>query len=301
MNILLEDDGRLRAIWRFAVAVVFSIAANSFALMVAQILGRSPRRFDLVYRPTLMFLLLVGYSLLLIGLDRVRGHPLAAMGLGRRGPWLRDTAVGLLLGAGMIVAAVVVIAFVGSLNMHLSLTSRTAKLAAVELVILVSGALAEELMFRGYPFQRLVEAVGATGAIIFFSVLFGAVHLRNPYASAWGFVNTLLVGVLFSIAYLRTRSLWMPWAMHFAWNIMLGLVFGLPVSGLTDFAVLVQSQARGPVWLTGGSYGIEASALGSVVIVLGGVAVLLFVPKREVTKPTPQVSPKTADPSFRSG
>ena len=91
------------------------------------------------------------------------------------------------------------------------------------LAFLISGALAEELMFRGYPFQRLVEAIGAAGAIVVFSVLFGVVHLSNPGASVWGLVNTVAIGVLLSIVYLRTRSLWLPWGLHFAWNTTLGL------------------------------------------------------------------------------
>jgi CAAX protease family protein len=282
MNLLFEADGRLRAIWRFALAVVISIAANFLAAGLAQVFGRSERRFDLVYRPALMLFLLAGFSLLLLVVDRIEGSPLDAMGLRRGGLWLRDAAFGLLLGAGMITIAVAAIAIFGRLETHLTLNSHAAKLAAAELFILITGAMAEELMFRGYPFQRLVEATGATGAVIIFSVLFGAVHLRNPSASAWGLVNTILVGVLFAIAYLRTQSLWMPWGVHFAWNTTLGLVFGLPVSGLTQFAVVVHSRAVGPMWLTGGSYGIEASAVGSFVILLGCVAVLVFVPKREI-------------------
>ena len=52
--------------------------------------------------------------------------------------------------------------------------------------MLIAGSLAEELMFRGYPFQRLVEAIGAGGAILVFSVLFGLVHLMNPGVESVG-------------------------------------------------------------------------------------------------------------------
>ena len=89
--------------------------------------------------------------------------------------------------------------------------------------MLVAGSLAEELMFRGYPFQRLVEAIGAGGAIVVFSVLFGVVHLMNPGANPWGLLNTVVIGVVLSVAYLRTRALWLPWGIHFAWNATLGL------------------------------------------------------------------------------
>jgi hypothetical protein len=141
------------------------------------------------------------------------------------------------------------------------------------LIVLICGALAEELMFRGYPFQRLEEGIGAIGAIAVFSLLFGAVHLVNPGASVWGLVNTILIGIVLAIAYLRTRALWLPLGIHFAWNATLGLLFGLPVSGLRVFNVAVRATTRGPVWLTGGSYGVEASLTGVVVVLLGLLAV----------------------------
>ena len=114
------------------------------------------------------------------------------------------------------------------------------------LIVLLVGALAEELMFRGYPFQHLEEGIGAVGAIVVFSVMFGAVHLSNPGASIWGLINTILIGILLSVAYLRTRALWLPWGIHFGWNFALGFLFGLPVSGLRIFNVVVRTSVTGP-------------------------------------------------------
>jgi hypothetical protein len=108
-----------------------------------------------------------------------------------------------------------------------------------------------------------------TGAIVVLSVLFGAGHLGNPHASFFGVLNTVLVGVLLSIAYLRTKALWLPYGIHLGWNVALGMIFGLPVSGMTAFSVLVKGTASGPKWLTGGEYGLEASLTGTAVILLG--------------------------------
>ena len=141
--------------------------------------------------------------------------------------------------------------------------------AAVVLIVLIFGALAEEMMFRGYPFQRLEEAIGPVGAIAVFSVLFALVHLTNPGASPLGLLNTVLIGIVLAIAYLRTRALWLCWGIHFGWNATLGLLFGLPVSGLRIFNVVVRGSANGPRWLTGGSYGVEASVPGVFAVVVG--------------------------------
>jgi hypothetical protein len=180
--------------------------------------------------------------------------------------------------------AVVPVAIWGNVSFRTNFTSFNLARAAIVLGVLISGALAEELMFRGYPFQQLVEGIGATGAIVVFSVLFGVVHLLNPGATVWGLINTVAIGVLLAIAYLRTRALWLPWGIHFAWNMVLGLILGLPVSGLRLFNVAVHATARGPRWLTGGSYGIEASAPGAFAIVVG-LVIVWMVPLHRLENP----------------
>jgi hypothetical protein len=128
-----------------------------------------------------------------------------------------------------------------------------------------------------------VEWIGPSGAIVVLSALFGAVHLHNPHVSdsrpvqVFAFFNTLLIGIVLALAYLRTKALWLPWGLHLAWNATLGLVFGLPVSGISVFSVLVKAKARGPEWFLGGGYGIEGGALGTILVLLGLVYVLLFL------------------------
>jgi CAAX protease family protein len=157
-------------------------------------------------------------------------------------------------------------------------------------MVLITGSLAEELMFRGYPFQRLVEAVGPAGAIMVFAAMFGLVHLSNPGSNVWGLLNTVAIGVFLSLAFLRTRALWMPWGFHFAWNTTMGLLLGLPVSGLRLFNVAVHATASGPKWLTGGSYGLEASASGVLAIAIG-FFVIWRLPLRSLSGAMPFLPP----------
>jgi uncharacterized protein len=298
MNVITASDGRLRSGWRFVLAALLAYLANVLAASFAASAG-SGRLFELIYRWLALLFVLGAFSLLLVTVDRIDSKPLAAMGLALRKPWLRDIGKGLLLGFAMIALGVGVLAVCTDFNTRVTLSSRSFKLLIVELATLASGAMLEEAMFRGYPFQRLLESAGAMGGVAISSALFGAVHFANPDASLRGFLNTTAMGVLFCLAYLRTRSLWMPWAIHFAWNVSLGVIFGLPVSGITAFSVVVRSRAVGPQWLTGGSYGIEAGALGTAVIVLGILAVVLFVDQRAAD---PQLTAVEADwPNGRDG
>jgi hypothetical protein len=133
----------------------------------------------------------------------------------------------------------------------------------------------EELVFRGYPFQRLVESLGPPGAVAVSSACFGLAHLGNSHHTWISTVNTMLVGIPLSIAYLRTRSLWMPVGMHFTWNYVQGFVFGLPVSGHTFSPCLLKVQVHGSAWLTGSDYGPEGGLLSTVAIVGAGICLFL--------------------------
>ncbi len=276
VTVWVDDEGRLRLGWRIALAILVSLLANVVAIDIAEAFaGGNIRLVDAIYRPLLALILLVTYSFLLISADRVHDGALAAMGLGLRAGWLRELAVGAALGAGMICVAVLVIMAGGHVTFAARFNVHVAGLIVLELFVLFTGAIAEELMFRGYPFQRLVDGLGPSGAIVLVSFLFGLAHIGNPHSSIWALINTVAVGVLLSVAYLRTRRLWLPWGIHFAWNTVLGMIFGLPVSGLTDFSVLVHGRAQGPAWLTGGAYGLEGSATGTAVILLGFIPLML--------------------------
>jgi membrane protease YdiL (CAAX protease family) len=273
VNLFFRPDGILRAGWRVLLGILIAIAANMLAASVAAPLRDTGwLNFDLVYRPLTLVLLIAGFSFLEIFADRTSESPLAAQGLRRR-DWRRDFLLGLAIGASLIVFSVAVIALFGRLSFHLAWSSSALVELLAILIVLSTAAMTEELMFRGYPFQRLVEALGAVPAILVLSALFGYAHSRNPHVSKLAILNTLLVGVLLALAYLRSRALWLPWGIHLAWNAVLGVGFGLPVSGL-DFSVLVKGTAAGPIWLTGGEYGLEASLLGTVAILLGFIPVL---------------------------
>jgi hypothetical protein len=123
--------------------------------------------------------------------------------------------------------------------------------------------------------------VPAIVPILLLSLIFGLLHLGNPNTSMFAIANTVLAGVWLSVAYLKTRNLWFPTALHFTWNWMMGSFFGLPVSGLKTGAgssfLLATSEA--PVWLTGGDYGCEGGAAVTIVVLIG-TALLWRAPLR---------------------
>jgi membrane protease YdiL (CAAX protease family) len=143
-------------------------------------------------------------------------------------------------------------------------------------------ALAEELVFRGFVFQRLLDGLGEWPAQGILGAYFVLTH--SAALSAAGGVrylaatNIFLASLLFGLAFLRTRSLAMPLGMHFAANFTQGTVLGFGVSGSSDGGVLVPVLGRSPKWVTGGAFGLEASVPGLIVVMVAVVALYRWRP-----------------------
>jgi uncharacterized protein len=287
--ILIASAKRPPAIIRFLLAVALVIIAYILTGFALGSLGLSRLGLAL-YSSVLLFLLVCGFCGLLFALDRVRSPLLEALGLQLAGESLRDALVGLGFGTLALSLAVAVVAVDGRARFHYSGAHPAA--LALTLWALAAAAMVEEVTFRGYPLQRLMEALGTPAAVAVTSCLFGLAHISNPHASWWGAVNTAEIGALLALAYVRTRSLWLPWGIHFGWNLALGVGYGLVVSGFSGFSDGIAGNLEGPRWLTGGEYGIEASLTTTVVIAVAIVALLLVVKP----KPAPQLVVADVEP-----
>jgi hypothetical protein len=201
-------------------------------------------------------------------------RPLGSVGLAFHPRWWRELGRGLAVGAAMLFLAIVLEWGCGFA--HFAFTTHPMLGAgSFSFAFFAAAAANEEAVFRGYPFQRLAESITPVGAIVLTSGFFGLAHLANPHRTWISTLNTALVGVPFAIAYLRTRSLWMPMGMHFIWNFLLGFFLGLPVSGFNVPASVFTARVRGPSWLTGGEYGPEGGLLAMAAI-LGAIVYLSF-------------------------
>jgi membrane protease YdiL (CAAX protease family) len=258
---------RVRAFGYVVIAAIYYYFAQGIAVHAAN--GLSSGVWTLfVERSVLLFLLVVGYAAMGRLFNRQR-QPVRDMGLALRPGWPREFALGSALGWGMLIASILPMVLIGGLMVTFWAIPRQFGTLLIDVLVLAVAALAEEVAFRGYPFQRLIEAMGPTLASFVFSIVFAGLHLFNPSAGGSSFLVTVFSSWLLSVAYLRTRALWVCWGWHFAWNASMCLLFGLPVSGLTQFSPVIQSNTVGPAWITGGDYGPEASAVTAVVLLIG--------------------------------
>jgi hypothetical protein len=131
------------------------------------------------------------------------------------------------------------------------------------LFALLIAAAGEEMIFRGYAFQLLIEKIGPFATVLPVGVVFGFAHASNPNATWLGVLNTILWGILLGYAFLRSHDLWLPVGLHYGWNAVLPL-FGVNLSGLTiDVTRYSYRWDLTPLW-SGGSYGPEGGLLTTI-------------------------------------
>jgi membrane protease YdiL (CAAX protease family) len=287
--VLRLPDGRVRPIWRFLIAAILAFAC----WLGVGLLLRPPSIIGGLALIAFAIVAAVNVSIfyaLSLTLDRAT-RPMAYIGFATDVPVARLLTIGFAFGAAMVSLAVLVIAIGGTTSFRWRMDGAMLQAAALQLAVFPVAALHEELLFRGYPFQRLTESIGAWPAVIVLSVLFAVPHLFNPNSTIYAAFNTAAVGSLLGASYLLTRSLWLPWGIHWGWNLVLAVAYGLSVSGF-DTDGPVDGAVMGPEWLTGGAYGIEGGASGSIAIVVG-FAVLLWIVRRPALIGTPAPPPLT--------
>ncbi|MFI5151749.1 MAG: CPBP family intramembrane glutamic endopeptidase [Chitinophagales bacterium] len=130
----------------------------------------------------------------------------------------------------------------------------------IDLGIMFMVALSEEIVFRGYILNNLLESFNRWIALAISAILFTAVHMTNPNYDFIAMMNIFLAGILLGLNYLYTRNLWFAIFFHFSWNLFQGPLLGYSVSGI-HLPALLQTELSGDHLLTGGEFGFEGSVI----------------------------------------
>lgn len=142
-------------------------------------------------------------------------------------------------------------------------------------VAALSGAVIEEVMFRGFLFRLVAGLAGTWWALLVTSALFGAAHAFNPGATVLSSIAIAVeAGVLLGAVYALTGRLWLPIGLHAAWNFTESTVFGMSVSGFGATKGLIVRTLKGPTILTGGEFGPEASIVAVLVCFSAALLIL---------------------------
>ncbi len=266
---LVYGPEKLRAPWRLLLFLVLMIAVLwILGTVTAPLLpDGASGLWAIAYRHSLVVVAAAIASAAMMRLYERK--PFAALGFPAGVEAWRGWWIGAAIGGGLMVALVVLETIVGWLRpapdagTFLAWLERATGLA----LLLAVAAAAEELLFRGYAFQVLVEGAGVWVAVILSSLAFAGVHVDNPSVGKLALVNIALAGVLMAVAYLRTRSLWVAIGLHWGWNWFQSAVFDLPVSGIAFDVPGYDALVLGPDAMTGGAFGPEGGLLVTLLTV----------------------------------
>ena len=261
-----RGGGRVRAYLEFIVAILYFFVARSFAFRVAASLT-ADEWYPLVDQAMLALLLVLGYAAFGFLFDRQK-HPISAQGLPPRPGWPREAGVGLAVGWAAVLICVLPLALMGGIAIVLSTQATAWGALAADLLFFALVALVEEVVFRGYGFQRFESVVGPYGAALGFALFYAIVQALQPGSNRASIAVAIVFSLLLSTAYLRTRALWLSWGLNLGWKASRALIFGLAVSGVGGHSSVVEGDPMGPLWLTGGGYGIDGSWMAFIVLLL---------------------------------
>ena len=127
-------------------------------------------------------------------------------------------------------------------------------------------AVSEEIFFRGILFRIINRRWNIWAALVISALIFGGLHILNDNATLWSSIAiTIEAGSLLGAAYAYSKNIWLPIGIHWIWNYTQGNILGFPVSGEDNVTSIITPEISGPQWLTGGSFGAEASVISAVI------------------------------------
>ena len=274
MNIFLNKDRKLRSLWW--VTIFFLILA---VVTIPLIVISSENQFEITLVHQAIIIVVVNIVCQLIS-----GEPISKLTGKLDYYFTKSLLTGALIGSILMALPAFLMFIAGMVHWNLTQVNRMDLISAV--TVIIAGVIAEEFLFRGFLFQRLISGLGVWPAQLIIAGLFVLTHLSNPGMTGtikiFASINIFIASLLFGFAFLKTRTLAMPIGMHFMANLMQGTILGFGVSGNDEVSFLKPVFGHQAEWITGGSFGLEASIFGLSVLMLIVFFFVGWYPSRRV-------------------
>ena len=260
---------------RIFIAILFLVPVTALHLGTKALMDMAPESVGawLRYIDTIIFfgLFFLAYKIYVRVVEKRQALEISSAG------WLKETGAGFLIGGCLLTSIVMILALLGYYKI---VEFNSPLILLTGFITFGMGAFIEELIFRLILFRLIEEFFGSWTALIVLAVFFGFAHIINPNATVITSLAIVLeAGILIGAAFMYTRRLWLVFGIHFAWNYFQSVIWGVRTSG-EEFTGLIKPDIQGPVWLTGGDFGTEASILTVVFCLAIGVIILRLAIKR---------------------
>jgi membrane protease YdiL (CAAX protease family) len=271
MNIFLNKENNIKNIWW---VVLFFLFLSSFLFPLILLADRLSFEITMAHQAILIAIVSIICQLL-------RRKPIIELTGGVNLTWLKELFLGLIIGAALMIFPVLLLSIFGFVHWEINAFSFSTIYTGFS--ILLVAAITEELFFRGFIFQRLIQAFGEWPAQLIIAGLFLLTHINNPgmigIVKLQASMNIFIASIMFGIAFIKTKSLAMPLGLHFMANYTQGTLLGFGVSGDKDPSLLKPLFDHTPIWLSGGDFGIEASILGLCFVIIVTIYLYFWNPK----------------------
>lgn len=278
-------SARHRRTWTAAavvLVVVFIIAGQAATVFgVLKPMGFHQVDLETKWLPAVVQLLGFGFSALLVFAWAVLFERRSPVALGFNAKPALRYGRGLLVGFGFLAAVIGIIWALGGYRVeNLGVWAAPTPALFIPIACLFGGFMiqgaTEEILLRGWLMQLVASRHGLILAIVINAIVFSLLHAGNIKPSlelVSGLVNIVLFAVMISLYAIKEGSLWGVCAWHTAWNTLLGVGFGLEVSGeklaVTPAVIDLAPTDGAQWWLTGASFGPEASLVTTFVLLAG--------------------------------
>lgn len=195
--------------------------------------------------------------------------------------------IGLVIGFVMLSSTVGIMYATGQLTFAgFNLNMSGIGVFLLNLLMWIPQGASEEIMFRGYMIPAFARRYKRVIAVAVSSIMFSAFHSLNKGYTPLASVNLILIAVLFALIYLLTDNIWMTSAIHTAWNLTQGNIYGLQVSGnnAANSVILTVYDKNCSALITGGDFGPEGGLAVTAVTTICIVIVSILLLKKGKNK-----------------
>jgi hypothetical protein len=273
MNLFLNKENKTRDIWWI---VIFFLLLFSLLFPLILLADRFSFQITMLHQGIVI-------SIVSIICQLLRRKPITELTGRINLTWLKQLFIGQIIGAALMLFPVLLLSIFGYVRWEVNAFSFSTICSGFSILLLA--AIVEELFFRGFLFQRLIQSFGSWSAQLIVAALFLLTHISNPNMTGilktLACINIFIASIMFGIAYMKTASLAMPLGLHFMANFMQGSILGFGVSGDKDPGIFKPVFDNTPIWISGGDFGIEASILGLCFVITITIYLYFWNPKSQ--------------------
>jgi len=292
-NIFYNDNKQVRNGWWVLIFIGFVALTRPIYKPIKQGLGQLGFTDQMLEPVSFLLLLLVTWVCV-----KIRKQSLSDVGIRINLDWFKHFFTGTFAGIGMMFATVSLIWFTGGVTFELD-EQRNFQVLSYGLYLFLLASLVEEILHRGFIFQRLIDGIGVLGAQLLIASLFAFGHSGNPgmegTTELFVTLDLFLLSLVFGFAYIKTGSLALPVGLHLGWNWAQGNILGFGVSGHEKAGWLKPTFQGMDEWITGGSFGPEASIFSVVVCTI--TLIILYFWKGNLETPKKVETPMVENPT----